>query len=191
VLTGLWVDASNYTGAFTDQMMADLKAAGVKGIIVQAITGADGTSYTRQQCQMAVSHGFLLGGYVWCFPGENQASIDGRLAMFDGFPLAFLWADVEQTGTTVADVNLLLARCDAYTGQQTGVYTGKWFFDQQGWSGLTLWSNRPLWVSIYDGQANVLIGFVPFGGWTACVVKQYAGSSSIGSVHMIDLDVAA
>lgn len=171
-------------------MMQDLRDAGVVGIIIQAITGLNGISYTSQQCQMAVKWGFRLHGYVWCFPGESAVSIDTRLSMFNGYPVEKLWDDVEQSGLTVADVDLLLTRSDMYLPtQRTGVYSGKWFFDQQGWTGLTRWSDRDLWDADFDGIADPNVGFEPYGGWTRRVVKQYRGTSSIGTVHAIDLDV--
>ncbi len=179
------MDASNYTGALTDSQCDDLLAAGVVGVIVQAITGLDGNSYTRQQLQKCVDKGLRIQGYVWCFP---NADVSGRLSMFDGFGLEHLWLDVEQQGLTTANVQRDLDLCDSYTGGTTGVYTGKWFWDQMGWS--TLWSVRPLWDSNYDGVADPVVNFRPYGGWTHPTVKQYAGTSHIGNVFQIDLDAA-
>jgi hypothetical protein len=185
----LWVDASNYSGAFTDAHCADLKTAGVVGVIVQAITGLDGVSYTRQQLLACVRNGLRIQGYVWCFPGASQASMRGRLAMLDGFALEALWLDVEQAGLKIADVDRDLGLCDAYLSELTGIYSGRWFFAQQGWLGVTKWSGRPLWDSNYNGVPVVGAGFVPYGGWTKPVVSQYQGTSSIGRVQQIDLDV--
>lgn len=162
--------------------MADLKAAGVVGIIIQAVTGLDGKSYTRQQLAMAVAHGFRVQGYL--FPG----SVAAKLRLFDGAPIENLWLDVELPITETA-VNQALALCDAYLGGVTGIYSGKWFFDSQGWSHQGLWAGRPLWDSHYDGLAVTQADFTPYGGWTTPAVKQYAGTSSIGHVHQLDLDV--
>jgi hypothetical protein len=182
-LHGLSVDASNYTGAFTNQMMLDLQNAGVISIIIQAVTGRDGKSFTRQQLDMASRHGFSLMGYV--FPD----GLESKLPMYDGYQLLALWLDVELP-ITRAGVDAALAQCDSYFGARTGIYTGKWFFDQQGWSQQSYWADRDLWDSNYDGIAVVGADFRPYGGWDHRVIKQYAGTSSIGSVHQIDLDVA-
>lgn len=161
------------------------------GVIVQAITGLDSVSWTRQHLLACTKNGLRIQGYVWCFPSGTAASMRGRLAMFDGFAIERLWLDAEQSGLHVADVDRDLVLCDSYTGKPTGVYTGRWFFAQQGWLGLRKWSDRPLWDANYDGTPNVAVGFVPYAGWTAPVIKQYRGTSTIGRVSMVDLDVSA
>lgn len=178
----MWVDASNYTGPLTDGQCQELKAAGVVGVIIQAITGLDNNSYTRQQLAACVRNGLLIAGYV--FPGDLVT----KLAMFNGYVLRSLWLDIELP-ISIGAVDSVLMQCDAYFGGLTGIYTGKWFFDQMWWSTLNLWSTRPLWDSNYDGDGNLLTDFRPYGGWTIPTIKQYAGTSSIGNVHQIDLDV--
>jgi hypothetical protein len=185
----LWADISNYTGPLTDEGCADLKAAGYVGVIVQAITGLDGNTYTRQQLEVARRNGLRLAGYVWCFPGASEASIRGRLGMFDGFELEFLALDVEQAGTTILDVERDLKLCNAYIRDVPFLYSGKWFFDQQGWSHLDLWADHPLWDSNYDGEPDADVGFRPYGGWTEATIKQFRGTSRIGHVDQIDLNV--
>jgi GH25 family lysozyme M1 (1,4-beta-N-acetylmuramidase) len=167
------VDVSNFQGELTQDTIASLKAQSCSFVVVQAITGADGVSYTRQQLQAAVSAGFEVQGYVWCFPGDTQASIEQRLHLFDGFPITQLWLDVEQAGVTVDDVNRVLPCCDAYIGGKTHIYTGKWFFDQMGWSGQALWSDRLLWDAHYDGDPDPDSNFASYGGWQRCEMKQY------------------
>lgn len=184
-----WADLSNYTGALTDQGCADLKAAGYVGVIVQAITGLDGRTYTRQQLTVAQRNALRLAGYGWCFPDAPESSMRGRLAMFDGFELEFLALDVEEAGTIVLDVERDLALCDAYIRGKAWMYSGKWFFDQQGWSHLSLWADHPLWDSNYDQIPDVDVGFRPYGGWTQAALKQFRGTSSVGSVNQIDLNV--
>lgn len=191
VANELWADISNYTGPLTDQGCADLKAAGYVGVIVQAITGLDGRTFTRQQLTVAQRNGLRLAGYAWCFPGATEGSIRGRLAMFDGFTLEFLALDIEQAGTHVVDAERDLPICDAYWGGKTWVYTAHWFFAQQGWLHQSLWPDRPLWEALYDGVPDVNVGFVPYGGWTRMTMKQFRGTSSIGQVDQIDLNVRA
>ena len=111
--------------------------------------------------------------------------------MFDGFLIESLWLDVEQNGVKATDVDRDLALCDAYTGKVTGIYSGRWYFVQQHWLEHTAWSNRPLWDSDYNGIPVTGAGFVPYGGWTRPVISQYRGTSAIGHVSQIDLDVTA
>ena len=148
-------------------------------------------SYTRQQIDACIRNGLRIAGYVWCFPGDTASSMHSRLKMFDGFALESLWLDVEQSHVKVADVDSDLAVCDAYSGHLTGIYSGHWYFQQQGWLGVTKWADqgRPLWDSRYDGVPVTQAGFVAYGGWHSCLIKQYAGTSTVGSVSQIDLDV--
>jgi hypothetical protein len=187
----LWVDISNYTGTLTAQGCHDLLAAGYVGCIVQAITGLDGRTYTRQQLAACVAYGLRVAGYVWCFPGASVASIRDRLHMFDGYALKFLALDVEQGGLTRADVDRDLYECDAYIDGLTWIYSGRWWFEQQEWLNVNWWSNRPLWDSNFDGNADATVGFRPYAGWTQCAMKQFMGTTTVGSVHEADLNVSA
>lgn len=180
----LWVDASNYTGPLSDQQCADLKAAGVVGVIVQAWP-----PYCAQQLDACRRNGLRIQGYYFVYPGDTKAGLRQRLTQLDGYAIEALWCDVEIAGLTESLVNTALLAGDAYTGKRTGVYSGKWFFDQQGWSHQSYWSGRPLWDSNYDGQPVLDANFRPYGGWTSCVIKQFRGTSDVGSVHEIDLDV--
>lgn len=154
------------------------------GVIVQAVTGLDGNSYTQQQLAACAPH-FKLAGYV--FPASD-VYLWQRLRLFAGYVLEALWLDVELP-VSRESVDASLAICDSYLGHATGVYSGKWFFDRQGWSQHDYWADRMLWDSNYDGVAVTEADFTPYGGWTKPVVKQYAGTTSIGHVHQIDLDV--
>lgn len=163
------------------------------GVIVQAITGLDGRSYARQQLDACRRNGLHVQGYLWAFPRASRESILSRLAMFDGSQIEALWLDVEQSGLSETDVDQALAVCDEYMGggPKTGVYGARWFWAQQGWLGSTRWANRPLWNADYNHTPVVGARFVPFGGWTKPAMSQYEGTSSIGSVHQVDLDVAS
>jgi hypothetical protein len=194
----LWCDGSNYTQELTDQGCADLKAAGVGGMIAQAITGADGRTFTRQQLDALERNGLKSRGYIWAFPGEGDASIDSRLAMFDGYPILGIGVDVEQDGLSEYDISHLLQKAEAYLARRAiaglpWFYTAFWYFARRRWLNLTLWKRYPLWDTRYNGRTDPLFAFVPYGGWTAAdvVATQYWGTSSIGHVHQIDLDVVA
>lgn len=160
-------------------MVADMQAAAVVGVCVQAITGLDGLSWTRQQLGFALQHGLRIAGYVWCF---GATSVKGRLPMFDGFRLEWLGLDVEDDTATIAAVDRDLGLCDAYFGKPTEVYSGEWFFARKGWLGLTRWAARRLWDAIYDQDPNPDDDFVPFAGWTGCYTKQFWDKQLYGGV---------
>lgn len=190
VAGGLFVDCSNYSGALTDQGCADLKAAGYVGVIVQSITGTNGISYTRQQLDAAVRNGLRVRGYCWSFPNTLSGSMQSRLQMFNGFQIEDLWLDVEQKGLVEADVDRDLVVCDSYLGQKVGIYTARGVYASLGFSAITKWSDRPLWDANWDGIADVDVGFMSYGGWDHCQVKQFGGENSIGSVTFIDLNIS-
>ncbi len=127
---------------------------------------------------------------MWVFPNTWTAGTQQRLAMFDGYALEALWVDVEQAGLHVSDVDRDLGACDSYLGKTVGIYSGRWYWAQQGWLGMTKWADqgRDLWDSHYDGVDDVDVNFVPYGGWTQCQIKQFQGSSQVGSVQQVDLN---
>src|SRR5262249_9044345 len=129
------------------------------------------------QLQAAIDAGWEIEGYVWCSPGNasNPNRITNRLSLFDGFKLEALWLDVEEVGLTREDVDADLAVCDAYLGGgRTGIYTAPWFFQNQGWTNVDWWADRPLWSAFYDEQADCDAGFTQYGGWIQCDTKQWS-----------------
>jgi hypothetical protein len=147
----------------------------VVGGVVQAITGLDGKTYTRQQLDALQRNGLRIRGYVWGFRGAsgNPRSMLGRLAMFDGFPIENLWYDLEEAGLSVADVDSDLVLCDAYRSDLVGIYSAYWYFYQQGWLRLTRWSDRRLWEALFNLDPTLNAGFVPYGGWTQPFAHQF------------------
>jgi len=165
------IDVSNYQGVLTDKWFDEWSAKGFSGIIVQAVTGMDGHTLTARQLRKAEEKGWEINGYIWC-TGEAPVT-NRRLQLFEGIPIIDLWLDVEDMHLLPSDVDNDFQLCDEYMGKKCGMYTGKWVFDRLGWSHRNYWSDRGLWVSIYDGSPDVNKGFVPFGGWEQCLMKQY------------------
>jgi Glycosyl hydrolases family 25 len=172
-----WIDVSNWQGQLLPEWFADWGGRGFGGLIVQAVTGTDGRSYTQQQLDMAMDCGWEVAAYVWCSPGDasDSAGIRSRLALLDPYAeeLVFLALDLEQAGTTPEDVQADLSLCDQYLKKETVIYTARWFFQQQGWAYMSYWSDRRLWDAQYDNEADVDQGFVPYGGWAERWIKQY------------------
>jgi Glycosyl hydrolases family 25 len=165
------IDVSNYQGALTDRWFQEWGEKGFSGIVVQAVTGMDGNSFTGRQLHQANEHGWEINGYIWC-TGEEPVT-RRRLQLFEGIPIVDLWLDVEDLHLTREDVDIDFRVCDEYMEKQCGMYTGKWVFDRLGWTHRTWWSDRELWASVYDRVPDVDVGFVPFGGWDKCLMKQY------------------
>ena len=198
----LAVDISNYTTPLTPAAMEGLKSAGVRHVIIQSIDPPAGypPGRTREQIQACQAAGLTVDAYVWLWFDLDVADIQRKLGLLDGLQIRQLWLDVEDTAsikydqaTTEAKVTAALAACDAYktqSGQKTGVYSGRWFWADQRYMGNTAaYADRELWDANYDDVADAAAGFHGYGGWQAPRIKQYRGSSVLGSVGGIDLNV--
>jgi len=170
------IDVSNYQRELTDEWFEHWRALGYRGLIVQAVTGMDGRSYTRQQCQAGLDHGWEIASYVWCSRGDGMSDsrFRARLELIEPYvsPMHFLALDVEESGLQVEDVDADLMLCDEVKGDAP-FYTGHWVFANQGWLHVNYWAARRLWDSNYDRVANVDHGFRPYGGWHEAWLKQY------------------
>jgi hypothetical protein len=200
----LALDISNYTTPLTDQLLANVREAGVSHVIVQAIDPPPGypTGRTRDQIQRCLAAGFTVDAYLWLWFDLGAQDIQRKLGLLDGLPIRQLWLDVEDTAAVKYDyapleqkVAQALDQCDAYqttSGQRTGIYTGRWFWTDRRYMGnLTTFADRELWDANYDGVADAAQGFTPYGGWTAdsLRIKQYQGSTSVGGVGGVDVNV--
>jgi hypothetical protein len=119
------LDVSNHQRALGDDFFAHWGALGYRGLIVQSVTGLDGYSFTRQQCQAALDHGWQIAGYVWCSSGDgiSDSRFKARLELIEPYlgPLHFLALDVEEAGLSPEDVDADLQRCDEVKGD-TPIY---------------------------------------------------------------------
>lgn len=172
----LSLDVSNYQRVLGDDFFEHWGALGYSGLIVQAVVGLDGYSYTAQQLQAGLDHNWAISSYVWCSSGDSmdRGRFQRRLDLIERFTddIVFVALDVEEMGLTPDDVDADLLRCDEIV-PDSPFYTGKWIFDQLGWSDYDWWSERRLWDSNYDRKADVNVGFRPYGGWTEAWMKQF------------------
>jgi len=170
------LDVSNYQKELHDDFFEHWGALGYKGLIVQAVVGLDGFSYTAQQLQAGLDHGWAISAYVWCAAGDalDRGRVQGRLDLIERFThnLVFVALDVEEMGLSPEDVDADLIRCDEVI-TDSPLYTGKWAFDNLGWSDNDWWAERRLWDSNYDRTPDVNAGFRPYGGWTDAWMKQF------------------
>jgi hypothetical protein len=171
------LDVSNHQRELTEDFFEYWTSAGFSGLIVQAVVGMDGRSYTAQQLQAALDHHWSISSYVWCSTGDGASAwrFQQRMALLERFVdrLVFLALDVEEAGLAPEDVDADLLRVEQVK-RDPPLYTGKWFFDNQHWSEEAYWPEYRLWDSRYDQVANVDTGFVPYGGWTQSWMKQFS-----------------
>jgi hypothetical protein len=170
-----WIDVSNHQGILRPSWFEEWSERGYSGLIVQGVEGLSGESFTRRQLWAAQDAGWRIAGYVWCNADQaaNLIRLRQRLDFFNGFKLDFLALDVEELDTKRHDVDASLLVCDAQLKTHTWLYTAKWVFDGLGWSDEAYWPNRKLWTAWYDGEADVDVGFEPYGGWDRCDMKQF------------------
>src|SRR5205085_303273 len=80
----------------------------------------------------------------------------------------------------------------ATSDARTGIYSGRWFWTDRRYMGNTSsFADRELWDANYDDVADTLIGYVPYGGWGRPVIKQFRGTSAMGGIGGLDVDVLA
>jgi hypothetical protein len=197
----LAIDVSNYSSDFTPENLAALKDAGVGLVIVQSIDPPAGypAGKTRAQIEACLAAGLAVDGYVYLWFDLGVDDMKRKLALLDGLPIRQLWLDVEDESAArysqadcEAKVAAALAECDAFPttgGQPTGIYTGAWYWQPRTYMGnTTAFSDRKLWDAHYDTVADASVGFVPYGGWESCRIKQFAGSSELAGITGVDLD---
>ena len=170
------LDVSNYQRELGDDFFTRWSREGFSGLIVQAVVGLDGRSYTSQQIRAARDHGWAVAAYIWCSQGDgiNAWRFQQRAALLEPFidHLSFIALDVEEAGLQPEDVDADLLRADFLKGDSP-LYTGYWVFEQAGWLNETYWAERRLWDSNYDRLRSVDVGFRPYGGWHEAWMKQY------------------
>lgn len=175
------IDVSNYQPA---DLTALIRQAQATHVVVRLPVPQEPASFAdiaRAQLASASANGCTTSGYFWPYADNDPAgSVDFALGAARGIPLAVLWVDVERSSYEPVNLDWLgaaFAACDARS-QRCGVYTSK-----SQWAALygadTPYGpigSRPLWFARYDGAADLVTGFEPFGGWTAPSGKQFTSS---------------
>mmetsp|Transcript_1012 Transcript_1012/g.1578 ORF Transcript_1012/g.1578 Transcript_1012/m.1578 type:complete len:244 (+) Transcript_1012:9-740(+) len=98
--------------------------------------------------------------------------------------IGMIWLDIEGAQYWNANTNtnrqffLEMVQGAAKAGVHAGVYTQKWFWEQNfGGNWDVSQYNMPVWYAHYDNKKS-FADFQPFGGWKEPAVKQYAGDVS-------------
>lgn len=200
------VDCSNYTdwlGVRTVTQWRDEHDIGL--VIVQSLdTERFPQSRTIAQLIACSAAGMTVDIYVYPFFANGPTDCSKRLseAKKAGVPIRRVFLDVEdvdpsQRALGVADrirlVRTWLDQCDAFPARvkPAGVYTGKWYWSDPRYMDNTIaFKDRPLWAAQYDGIEDTNV-FTPFGGWAACAIKQFKGTTSLAGISGVDLNVLA
>lgn len=196
-------DISNYTSDLTPEALAAWRADGVELVLVQAIDPPAGfpVGKTRDQVQACLAAGLVVDAYVYLWFDNDISDIQHKLQLLDGLPIRRMWLDVEDESAARYDwaaceakVRDALNACDSFTVtgiDRTGIYTGGWFWrSDQYMANTTTFADRELWDANYaDGVADAAAGFVPYGGWTSCAIKQWQGTTTYFGVSGVDMDV--
>jgi hypothetical protein len=188
--TTLVVDWSNYTGVPSPQQVADLKAAGVTGVIL----GTQRPTITRQQYALCQAQRLdVVGLYVFVYwHVDDRRRLAEARALAEEWMLR-VWLDCEwdssnnetifgpgtalpmpppaQLVDTIADYIRQLG-ADYFAG----VYTGEWWW-RQFLGNSQAFAMFPLWHAWYylDRRAPTSFDeFRPYGGWTRPHLWQYS-----------------
>lgn len=75
------------------------------------------------------------------------------------------------------------------TQKAVGIYASAYMWSKimGGLKNCPLFTNLPLWYAHYDGKPG-FDDFVPFGGWTRPMIKQFRGTSTLCGVTGVDVN---
>lgn len=177
----LAVDMSSWGGPITSAKVESLWQAGAR----RAIVGVSDVELARQQLTLTAERGMEIQAYSYMYWGaNNEERLDRVRRAAQGLPLAFVWPDFEDKNAPLDDpagVISWMRGCMALAerlGLPVGVYTAAWWW--RSWARNTAaFAHYPLWVAQYDEWP--VLTMTPFGGWTECAMKQYKGTTVLGS----------
>lgn len=178
-------DFDNYDGALDVQTIVKCKAAGMQGAIVglQDPPPQYPPFVATQQLIALIEAGVSIEGVY----AESQSIVDTwpRVAHLRAL-IPRLWIAAEEPHVDRAWLDRELAYGDGLgLAQPVGIYTGAWFWRGKEYE--QAYGDRQLWAAEYDGHPDPET-FNPFGAWTFCVLKQWAGAAMVGQKGL-DLNV--
>lgn len=201
-------DCSNYTVAFTPDLIAQWRAAGAGLCILQCFPPTS-LQYANQRRQMDVcaQEGMSYDCYVYDYladPTWRDGALAGLTAAYDdGLRPRKLWLDEEDVSLVVGNWSVaarinaiqasLIATDDWLAARdmpKAGLYTAQWWWGPKTGNSRQF-AARELWTAQYDGVADATV-FTPFGGWQSCRIKQFAGSQPDGTdMNVLSVDEEA
>jgi len=191
------IDISNWTGLPTADQFKAWKDAGIELVIVQAIAPPPGfpAEVDRQQAQGVLDAGMKLSAYTFHWTGTTIARDNAARFAGYGFPVERWWGDFEDVSPATpaqreTEIAELLAYLDTLSGKRpAGAYTGAWWTKNYLAADSQVFAGRALWLAQYDG-IDLLNSVAAVCGGTVSI-HQYGGTSTLGGVPNVDLNVAA
>jgi hypothetical protein len=200
------VDLSNYSTGFTAENLATAVQNGLECCIIQAFPPTH-RAYPDQCAQAALcdSQNVTWMAYIYDYlasPDWRDGCLDGLSQLVDqGHTPYKLWADEEDVtpdarGMSVQDriaaIDATVQALNSWSASAgltaaAGIYTAAWWWVPNTGND-TSFSTDPLWAAQYDDDPDT-VDFKPFGGWTECAIKQFRGTSTLGKIGGLDLDV--
>ena len=173
----LAVDMSSWSGELTEKEARDLRAYGVRKILVNTWG-----PWTLRQLEMGQRVGLLLEAYTYQYftiaPAQRTLA---ALAAIQGFPVLRLWQDYEDDPAglrpheVVAHIRGAVAAAEGVIPQ--GIYS------RRGWwqpctGACREFMHLPSWVADYDYDPSMLTCSELVDGWRP-TIKQYSDSVSL------------
>ena len=191
------IQAIDISGAvLTPALCLKLYGLGCRRIIQDILYG-DPALMTANMA-LALSMGFVVEASAYLmWGGDPLGQVNQALAL--AMPYAErLWLDCEDNGNGTPGnpdpatypptfiISVIQSAIDQFGSFPYGIYSGAgwWEVATDNYQGF---ANLDWWVADWDGSPDTTV-FIPFGGVTAPICKQYAGNQSIAGI-LADLDV--
>lgn len=192
------VDMSRWSGPFNMDEALDMKAMGIKYVMVA--TGPGNYSlYTRQQAETTIAAGLGLMAYTFLeFVGSPEAWVQDSVADVAGLPVILFSLDIEDNanGTNWSIEQRINHGLRASSEMErlgfppalAPVYTGGWFWPRMGNTPAFKNRGHMLHRAYYDGEPDI-DDTADFGGWTEAdiVIEQFQGTTILAG-QSVDLN---
>jgi len=187
------VDMSRWGGELSAEEVACLRRRGVRAVVVGAGDPRGAGMWTRQQATAWIEGGGeVLEAYVYLYLAEDPVEqVRAAVREISGLGARRLWIDAEDVESRWLSpeerLSLLIASVDEARrlGYQTGIYTGRWWWDRYIGPGPTPLSIEHLWDARYvtgataDAPAIVPWAGREYGGFGEPIMYQFAGTTDL------------
>ena len=173
----LAVDMSSWSGTLTEQEARDLKAYGVRKILVNTWG-----SWTRQQLEMGQYVGLGLDAYTYhYFSIDPRQRVEQALTAIRGIPVERLWQDYEDEPAGRSPT-VVVGHIRGAVAAAGGIIPQGMYSRREWWQRCTGASREfmhlPSWVADYDYDPSMLTCSELVDGWRPSI-KQYSDSVSL------------
>ncbi len=186
-----FIDVSHWEGSVD---WNQVKQSGISAAYMKATEGVTYTDPTyAQYVQNASATGLLVGAYHFAHPEQDDAISEAKhfvdvLNQYhtDLMPVLDLESPAGPTSTLTGSYVSNWARdfinyVQSATGRRVMLYTGRWYVNGFGISGL---NDVPLWISKYSSTTPSTLS--DWNGWNSW---QYTDSGSVNGVGTVDMNV--